>query len=185
MSLPEFDHRRLLPDGVHLADQAALHDRCVVGVPSSNTRKQVFDGFCRYQAALAALGLNVTQWVDGSFVDASRQDPEDVDLVNFSKHDELNGLHPADQMNARQLMNGREATKRAYACHTFLAVVFPDGHPFAANADAMRRYWREFFSRARDYRYPDKPHAPWRGRKGFAEMHVGVANLCPSVSHAY
>ena len=112
-------------------------------------------------------------------------DPEDIDLINFSHAHELNALVPTDQMNAARLMDGREATKGAYHCHTFLVVMFPSDHPWAPYSEKMRKEWREFFSRARDYRYPDKPHAPWRGQKGFAEMHVGDVTLCPVVSHAY
>lgn len=185
MALPVFNSAELLPDGIHAANQAELEARCVSAFTKSVTRPTVYAGLVKYQAALAALGLNVTQWVDGSFVDSSRLDPEDIDLVNFTHSKELNELDAVGQMNATRLMEGREATKPPYHCHTFLVVQFPDGHPLESKYDAMRKYWRAFFSHARDYRQASKPQALWRGRKGLVEMHVGDANLSPVVSHVY
>ncbi len=184
MPLPDFNAQGLLPDGVHAGDANDLHERCVDG-STSTTRASIFKGLQDYQADIAALGLNVTQWVDGSFVDATRTNPEDIDLANFSHATELNSLTVPQQVNAGALMNGRESTKAKYSCHTFLVVVFPVGHAWESQTEKLRAYWRQWFSSARDYSRPGKPEAPHRGRKGLVEMRIGDPNLCPVLSHAH
>ena len=184
MPLPSFNAQGLLPEGVHPATTEDLKDRCVTPFPASGTRQDIFHNFCRYQAAVALLGFHATQWVDGSFVDRSRLDPEDVDVVNFCESSVLNSLPPAAQTQITPLLNGREATRTDYSTHSFLAIRFPSGHPYAANFENRRKYWLDWFSRPQDYSGTKKVEAPWRSRKGFVQMSVGDARLCPAVSDA-
>jgi len=144
----------------------------------------VFDTFCRYQAAVAALGGHVTQWVDGSFVDRSRLDPEDVDAVNFCEFSVLNALAPAVQIQLETLLDGRDSTKTTYKTHTFLEIRFPAGHIYEPSFEKQRKYWRDWLSRPQDYTGPKKVEALWRGRKGIVQMNVGDVKLCPTVSAA-
>jgi hypothetical protein len=182
MLLPDFNAQGLLPEGVYPATAADLQDRFVTPFPVSCSRRNVFDKFCSYQAALAALGVHATQWVDGSFVDQSRLNPEDVDAVNFCEYSVLTSLSTPAQAQIDPLLDGRESTKTAYNTHTFLAIRFPAGHPFAASFEMHRKYWRDWFSRPMDYSGPRKVGAPWRGRKGIVQMIVGDVSLCPIVS---
>ena len=134
---------------------------------------------------MAALGLNVTQWVDGSLVDQSRLNPEDIDVVNFGESANLNSAavtHGRAQIAA--LLDGRETTKAAYKTHSFLRIHFPSEHAMAANFELQRKYWRTWFATPQDYTGGVKVHAPHRGRKGIVQMAVGDATLCPTVSTA-
>jgi hypothetical protein len=183
MSLPDFNTEGLLPDGVHPSTEDELKERCVDPFTTSRTRQPVFDGFCLYRNALNSLGLNITQWVDGSFVDESRIDPDDIDLVNFVGADELNAIPVADRPRVAALLDGRDTTKVAYSCHTFLEVAFPPGHPFALIQEQRRREWRHCWAMPQDYsRPPIKTPAPYRGRKGFLSMVVGNSSLAPTIS---
>jgi hypothetical protein len=183
MPLPTFTADGLLPDGVHPATEDELKERCVDPFPASRTRQPVFDGFRRYRNDLNGLGLNITQWVDGSFVDESRLDPDDIDLVNFVGAAELNAIPVADQPRAAALLDGRDATKGAYSCHTFLEVTFPPGHPFAPIREQRRREWRHCWAMPQDYSKPPvKTPAPHRGRKGFLSMVVGNPALAPTIN---
>lgn len=184
MALPELNPLGLLQEGVHPATEDELKARFVVPFVSSSTRLRIYQNFCRYRTEVAALGVHVTQWVDGSFADGSRLDPEDVDVVNFCESSELNSVTPTLQKRVQPLLNGRDSTKTEYDTHTFLVVRFPAGHPFAASFDAQRKYWRDWFSRPQDYTGSKKCPAPWRGQKGIVRMHVGDATVCPSVSDA-
>jgi hypothetical protein len=184
MALPDFNEQGLLPEGVHLATAGDLEDRFVTPFPESASRPNVFDNFCRYEAALAALAVHATQWVDGSFVDQSCLNPEDVDTVNFCESAVLNSVPPAAQAQIAPLLDGRESTKRDYKTHTFLVIHFPAGHPYAANFEHRRNYWFDWFSRPQEYSGPRKVEAPWRGRKGFVQMNVGDARLCPDLGDA-
>ena len=184
MPLPAFNLNGLLPDGVHTATRQDLESRCVTPFPTSTTRSDIFTVFTSYQDALAALGLNVNQWVDGSFVDQSRLDPEDVDVVNFCDSANLNASAAANGSRIIALLDGGKATQAIYKTHTFLRVHFPAGHAMAANFEAQRKYWRDWFAIPQDYTGPVKIPAPHRGRKGFVQMNVGNATLCPAVSTA-
>ena len=184
MPLPAYDANGLLPDGVHGATRQDLESRCVSSFPTSTTRASIFSAFSNYQDALAALGLNVTQWVDGSFVDQSRLDPEDVDVVNFCDSTNLNTSAGTHGPQIIALLNGGKSTQAAYKTHTFLRVHFPAGHAMAANFEAQRKYWRDWFAIPQDYTGPVKLPAPHRGRKGIVQMSVGNATLRPAVSTA-
>jgi hypothetical protein len=184
MPLPDFNPQGLLPEGVHLATVGDLQERFVTPFPASATRQKVFANFCRYQTAVTALGVQATQWVDGSFVDQSRLAPEDVDAVNFCDFSNLNALPTASRSQITPLLDGRESTKTAYDTHTFREIRFPAAHPLAANSENRRKYWRDWFSRPQDYSGPKKVEALWRGRKGIVQMNVGDASLCPTVSDA-
>ena len=184
MPLPAYESSGLLPDGVHAAMPQDLESRCVSPFATSTTRAGIFTAFTSYQDALAALGLNVTQWVDGSFVDQSRLDPEDVDVVNFCDSVNINAVAGAHGTRITALLDGRESTKATYKTHTFLRVHFPAGHAMGANFEAQRKYWRNWFSTPQDYTGPIKTPAPHRGRKGIVQMNVGDATLCPTVSTA-
>lgn len=184
MALPDFNAQGLLPEGVHPATAGDLKDRFVSPFAGSTTRQIIFDNFCRYQADVAALGGHVTQWVDGSFVDQSRLDPDDVDAVNFCEFSALNSLPPATQIQIAPLLDGRDSTKATYKTHTFLIVRFPAGHALEASFEKQRKYWRDWFSRPQDYTGPIKSEALWRGRKGIVQMNIGQVNLCPTVGDA-
>ena len=184
MSLPDFALNNLLPDGVHAATSEDLQTRCVTPFSTSTTRAGIFTAFTSYQEKIAALGLNVTQWVDGSFVDKSRLDPEDIDAVNFCDSVNINAVAGAHGTRITALLDGRESTKATYKTHTFLSIQFPNGHMMAATFEAQRKYWRTWFATPQDYAGPVKVPAPHRGRKGIVQMSVGNSTLCPTVNTA-
>jgi hypothetical protein len=174
MALPDFNSNDLIPDGVHTATKADFEQRFVTPFPNSVTRQVIFDGLVRYQADLVALGLDITQWIDGSMVDRSRLDPDDVDLVNFLDESTANAVPPSLQARAADLLDGRDVTKVHYHCHTFLEIVFPHGHQFALMFEQRRQYWRKWWAMPQDYSNPPlKTQAPSRGSKGFVAMTVG------------
>ena len=182
MSLPDFTMNDLLPPGVHPATEAEVRDRCVTPFPASVSREPVFNGLCEYRSDVGALGINLTQWVDGSFTDRTRIDPDDIDLVNFAKSGELNALAPALQTTAQLLLNGREQTKLRYSCHSFLVVYFPLGHPYEAVFEKSRKYWRKWWATPQDYSNPlTKVPAPHRGSKGIIAMTVGDSTKAPTI----
>jgi len=184
MSLPTFTVNGILPDGVHAASEDDLEERCVDPFPTSRTRHPVFQGFCRYRSDLNGLGLNITQWVDGSFTDETRLDPDDIDLVNFVSAIEINAIPPPNRSSAAALLNGRETTKTTYSCHTFLETVFPTGHPFEPIFERPRLFWRKWWATSQDYTKPPvKTPAPLRGSKGIVLMTVGTPTSAPTINH--
>ena len=183
MLLPAFNAEGLLPDGVHPATEDDFKERCVDPFTTSRTRQPVFDGFCRYRSDLGGLGLNITQWIDGSFTDKSRIDPDDIDLVNFVSANEINAIPATDRPRATALLSGGNATKAAYSCHTFLETFFPPGHPFEPAFENQRRYWRKWWATPQDYSQPPvKTPAPHRGSKGIVLMTIGTSAAAPNIN---
>lgn len=182
MPLPDFNSNGLLPEGVHPATENDLMERYVMPFETSQTRPIVFEGFQRYRQELAILHLDITQWVDGSFVDRSRLDSEDIDLVNFVQLENIERIPLEDRPKVVSLLGGREATKRDYHCHTFLEIRFPSGHPFADKFEELRKYWRKWWSQPRDYSNPgEKTVDSRRGSKGFVSMTVGSEDNAPRI----
>lgn len=172
MALPHFLANDLLPPALHAATEADLHERCVADFPTSITRADVFSGLCDYRRALSTLGIQGIQWIDGSFVDRSRIDPEDIDLVNIIPYANFATIDPSNLALAGDLLAGEEATKTPYFCHTFFLLSgLPVSHSMAAYCAKMFKYWQDWFSIPQDYSDPtQKKPAPHRGKKGIVEM---------------
>lgn len=182
MGLPKFNEYGLLPDGVHQTTLAEFKERFVEEFSDSDRRDKVCTGLVRYQNDIETSGVHATQWIDGSFIDQTRAQPEDVDLVNFCDSANINSVDARIRSQVTDLLVGGESTKAAYHTHTFLVVRFPPGHKYEARFEAMRKYWRDWFAVPQDYSQTHKTPAPWRGSKGIVQMSVGDANLCPFVS---
>lgn len=181
MPLPAFNARGLLPDGVHDASIKELHTRCVVEFPGSATRTGIFANFSRYCDAIVALGFSVTQWVDGSFVDLTRRDPEDIDVVNFCESDNIRDASAGIDEIDRLLGAGRD-TVAEYQVHSFFVATYDYDHHLWGKFEMLRKYWRRQFSQALNY--PSKQAAPGRGAKGIVQITLGDATLCPRIDRS-
>ncbi len=178
MPLPPFNARGLLPDGVHVATIDELHERCVREFRGSVTRPDIFANFVRYRDAIVALGLSVTQWIDGSFVDLSRRDPEDIDVVNFCESENISVASAGVDEIDRLLGAGRD-TVGEYQVHSFFVATYDYDHYLWGKFEMLRKYWRHHFSQPLSY--PGKERASGRGPKGIVQITLGDATLCPRI----
>jgi hypothetical protein len=183
--IPDFESKPdypfgVLPDGVFPCEQATLRERFVEQFPDSQRRTLLCDGFFLLRSEAAKVGIAATQWVDGSFVE-SKLNPEDVDVVSFVDYDTLNGLPTQSQDRVEELLNGLEATKVDYQCHTFLVPSCPVGHPYHGEFQNIRRFWRNWWGKTRNIRHSTGVELPGY-RKGFVEMTLGKATLAPQIS---
>ncbi|HEY7429082.1 MAG TPA: hypothetical protein VH682_32945 [Gemmataceae bacterium] len=170
----------LLPDGVHLCEEAAFRTHFVERFPESQTRQPICDGFFRLRAEVAGRGIIATQWVDGSFVEG-KANPGDVDVVSFCDYDFLNNLDTQGQQIVVECLDGREATKATYQTHTFLVPSCPVGHSYHVVFEEARIYWRNWFGKTREVPDPPGPDRPGR-LKGFVQMALGDASLAPVIA---
>ena len=110
-------------------------------------RRMLFNEYLAYSESLKKLDLgNFFQWVDGSFVGRSKDNPDDIDLVNFldynvfrSKEKELNAL--------------RDTFPRI---DSYKSPVYPDDHKYYSNFNSERIHWLHFFTRTRPNRHTKK-----------------------------
>jgi hypothetical protein len=180
MPLPLLNIHGLLPDGIHSASEDELHFRFVAPFPGSVTRERIFENFRRYRVVVSGAGLSVTQWIDGSFVDATRRDPADIDVVNFCTSAHIRGLSAGARAQITPLLAAGKATIPHYSVHSlFVATYDYDEQPYWADFETRRKYWRDYFSLAMNYSGVVKETAPHRGRKGIVQMLLGDATLCP------
>ncbi len=117
MALPLYTQTGLLPEGIHATDMQGLHARCVAPYTTSN-RETLWQGLGRYQQELLKLGIHATQWVNGSFVDATRTDPGDIDVVNFCTEKVLHHVPENDMQRVVDLLAGDLATVPVFGCQT-------------------------------------------------------------------
>ena len=82
--IPSFTSEGLLPVGHHHATISDVYHKLVSrrSFPDSETRKQIFLGFCAYNKLLTPYNLILDQYLDGSFVTA-KTNPADIDIINF------------------------------------------------------------------------------------------------------
>jgi hypothetical protein len=183
-AFPDFESHepypfRVLPDGVHSADESTFRARFVKDFADSQVRSTICDGFFLLRREAQSQGLIATQWVDGSFVE-SKLDPGDIDLVSFIDYDMLNAIMPAVQTFVEQTMNGGEATKAKYQTHTFLVPSCVPSHPFFPVFDQLRAYWREWFGQTREE--PIRPGPKLRSiPKGIVELLLGDPKSAPRI----
>ncbi|MEO8588132.1 MAG: hypothetical protein ABI432_02095 [Flavobacteriales bacterium] len=146
-----------------------------------SNRGALWQGLQRYQAALLELGIHATQWVNGSFVDATRRMPGDVDVLNFCLETSLQRISEEHMDQAAALLDGGHATKADFGCDTHLVIVYPNDDP--RNEDVLKRVrdWKVLYGTARNYYMENAPAAPERGTKGFVELTIGDPKLCPHV----
>lgn len=186
MPLPEFNSHGLLPDGVHYATLDELRERCVDQFPRSATRPQVFANFLRFRQALENLGLPLTQWVDGSFVDQTRLDPTDIDVVSFCESELYSELSDSTREQVLVLLTERKITKPQYQIDSFLVIEFVYDNYMWGEFEKARRYWRQWFSQPLSYANPKiKQPDKQRGRKGIVQVTLGDAKLCPRIDPSF
>ncbi|MBI3821174.1 MAG: hypothetical protein HY289_00670 [Planctomycetes bacterium] len=186
MGLPEFEARGtypflVLPDGVHVTDEANVRQRLVADFPQSQTRARICEGLFLLRSDALELRLVATQWIDGSFVE-SKIDPGDVDLVSFMDADYLNGLDTKAQVFVEACLNGEERTKSKYQSHTFLVPSCLPHHRFHPAFEAARRYWRKWFGHTRRQPIRPGPIHP-QHPKGIVELALGDPNVTPKISN--
>lgn len=181
MPIPPFNAQDLLPDNVHHATLDEFRLRCVDEFPGSVSRSLIFANFVRYRDALARLGLSLTQWIDGSFVDKRRLNPSDIDLVNFCDSEIYAGLSAHAREQAGLLLDNNPATKKEYQVHSFLVMKFPYDHYLSGKFEDQRRLFRRLFFQPLDYSARPRQPAPARGRKGIVQITLGDAKLYPLI----
>jgi hypothetical protein len=183
VSLPEFNANGLLPEGVHRASLDDLRERCVDAFPASVTRPDIFAVFIRYRQQLESLGLSLTQWIDGSFVDRTRLNPGDIDLVNFCESDLFRKLPKESRDRTMPLLGDGHAHSFDGKIHCFLVMRFDYdmGGGFPAASERARREHHDWFSQPMDYFSTPRKAAPARGRKGIVQITLGDVKLCPNV----
>jgi hypothetical protein len=175
----QFDHRGLLPEGVHPCDEKRFSQLLVDPFPADPTRGLIRDGFFELRSRAKSHGVAGVQWVDGSYTTTKRA-PRDVDVVTFSRADQLGALSDDAKDFVREVLASGQVSQ-AYRTHSYVVAAYEPAHPAFPAFDAWRRYWREFFGRTRSLPNPQGGELPGVG-KGILSMGLGDRDKQPNVS---
>jgi hypothetical protein len=140
-----------LKAGLHEWTFEEIKDRLVDKFPTSTTRPPIMAGYEQLRSEMTVLKLEVEQWLDGSYV-TSKEDPSDLDLLNFIEEDVVNTLALHQQHDLYKLVNGK-ATQATYRCDSYYVFTVPDGHPNSEFCRQQRKYWMGEFG----YDRKDRP----------------------------
>jgi len=128
---------------------------------SSETRKEIFENYLKYLAALNAAFENIPfiQWINGSFT-TKRTDPSDIDLVSFIDYSIL--------YNSRELFEQfvYPNSYRNYDVDAYIVPVYPEDHKSYSLYISDRLDWLDNFNKTWFNR------AGKRFPKGFLELKI-------------
>ena len=194
MSLPDFDALGNLPEAIYPCNKATLYDHFVLPFPKSIERIKIYEGFCRLHSKLESLGINATQWIDGSFTTRKLNpvapfdelEPGDIDVFTVIDYDAANRIPAAWQPVVKGLIGGGETTKASFYTHTMFAASCSPSHPYFPVYESLRRNYRDVFSRHSppSTRRPNELTIPYPSdgpRKGIIEIVVGDHAQAPHV----
>lgn len=141
-----------LPNGWHAATLEGLKQRCVdefpphaeIGAQKPDAHRfRLFNGYMKLHAALAALEIPTEQWIGGSFATA-KQDPADVDVVNFCDARAFEAL-PAELRTMLMPYFAGHDTARHCNCDSYLVAKGPPDHPCNADYLTLFNFWKKRF----------------------------------------
>ncbi|MDX2357443.1 DUF6932 family protein [Dietzia sp. PP-33] len=81
MSLPLWNSRDVLDEGVHAATMADVYDRMVLDAPHREHREMLFHALASYMAQVSRFVQSGRLWIDGGFSMRKPDEPHDVDVV--------------------------------------------------------------------------------------------------------
>lgn len=137
----------VLPPGRHPASIEDVKSLLVDGFPSSERRRPLFERWVAVREAIRRVTTVEAEWLDGSYV-TRKEEPNDIDMLTFFEESAIESLDEASKALLRGLV-AKELSRELHACHSFLLVVYPEGHPAHAVYQAGRQYWENHFGHDR------------------------------------
>lgn len=126
MSLLHDSNGYLVP-GFHKFDIPTFVKTFVESDPTSNTRGEIFEGYCEYCNILIPFNFIKRQWINGSYV-TKKLDPNDIDVINIvdSKAIESN---ESLILYIKSLEAGYETACEKYKCDAHFITEYPVDDP--------------------------------------------------------
>jgi len=126
--------------------------------PDSTTRRQLFEGFMRYNTAFQLeVTTEMIQWIGGSFTTA-KSNPRDIDVVTiipFEVFDEK-----ADLIETKF----RKTAREEYGVDAYMVSSYPKNHAKYGLSHGILVYWDNQFSTTR------KNRAGIRFKRGYIQI---------------
>ena len=131
----------LQPAEIHEITPEKLRQRHVDAFPNSVKRAAIHAGWQRYIAEFTSEVSPVfKQWIGGSFA-TKKEDPGDIDVVNFVPHEEytsaVNRFDASNGSKDKFMVDGRSLP------------VYPEGNPGYELSRFQKAHWLKFFTHDR------------------------------------
>ena len=143
-----FNGHGYLPAGFHALSLSSIHFHLVEHANPSETRKPIFEGYQELRACFETLGLEVEQWLDGSFT-TTTPDPGDLDLANFFDPDQIDTLSEGHNKLLDAYTSGK-ITRALCRCDSYFALKPPENHPLRHAFETAYSYWIDKFGTDRN-----------------------------------
>lgn len=147
MSLPNWNQRGVLPDGIHSATLEEVYERFVLDAPNREDREVLFSTLVGYLGTLKTIVPHGKAWIDGGFAMNKDATPHDVDLVFMpSDWEALRAKDPATEALLASLLTLQQVF--VTSPEMFLDRV----QPYGGRIDAFickpgqERYWLDTWS---------------------------------------
>ena len=127
---------------------AEIENALVDGFPNSQTRGILFARWCALREALRRLVSVEAEWLNGSYV-TDKQDPNDIDVVNFIEHRELEKLDAAGKTLLKGLVHNK-ISQALHGCDSYLVAVVPEDHPQYHAYQEITAYWDKWLGTDRE-----------------------------------
>ncbi|MEL7119728.1 MAG: hypothetical protein AAFO07_09815 [Bacteroidota bacterium] len=130
----------------------------VESFPKSQTRKELFEGFIRYNNAFQQEVTNeMIQWIGGSFT-TKKLNPRDIDLVTIMPY---SIFEEKSELIEKRF---RRSAKNEYGIDAYIVSAYPEEHDKHGLYRGIMVYWNNQFSKTR------KNRAGKRFKRGYVQI---------------
>jgi hypothetical protein len=157
----KFNSQGFLIPAENIRSNIAEFEETFVNDTCAPKRRELFNNYIHYTNELKNWcgGIEITQWVDGSFV-VKKREPRDIDLVtfiDFSVEETVKDNLADFKYPLSEIVFGVDA---------YLVKIYPPDHNLYKLYISDRAYWMDHFSKTRRNRIGNK------SSKGFLEIKV-------------
>jgi hypothetical protein len=139
----------LVPGGerAHQSPYRTTIEELIARFATSEKRRMIAEGFLRFRRELRTIGVTAIQWVDGSYIDSMKREPNDVDVVSLLQAPEAwaTGI-PEDVEKAVAAVTDRSVVKERFHVDALFVELGGDQLSLAREI----AYWYGLFSHARE-----------------------------------
>ena len=135
-----------------------LQKHFVDDFPDSTTRKDLFEGYIKYnQAFRKEVTPEMTQWIGGSFT-TKKRNPKDIDVVTIIPYEVF------EEKKALIEDKFRKISKQKYGVDAYIVSAYPEDHEKHGLTQGILVYWDNQFSKTR------KNRAGKRFKRGYIQI---------------
>jgi hypothetical protein len=146
--IPKFNDNGNLPAGFITPKLEEFKERFVHHFQDSTTRREIFNGYIRYNGKLDTIKVATIQWVNGSYT-TSKVNPGDIDFVTHIDAIELD--RSGEMKGTFAKLTDKSRAKSECRCDVYFIAVYPPEIPelYESTKEDIE-YWPKWFAHDRE-----------------------------------